>query len=239
VKLAVIIPAYNEEKYLPATLDAINGALKSIQAEAELIVVDNESTDTTHAVAESRGARVVREVEHNIAKVRNTGAKSSTADVLVFIDADTIVRPGVFENICEAMKDERCFGGGVAVEYEKPFERVWIGAFLWICLIIGRWTKMRGGACLFCRRDIFEELGGFDSTIYVGEDIDFHWRLDKLATSRGGHTALVETPIVMTSSRRWNQMNAARLLFFTHPAVVLTSWRVRGLWKDWYERPIR
>ena len=61
---------------------------------------------------------------------------------------------------------------------------------------------MRGGALQFSRRDIFAELDGYDSTIYVGEDIEFHWRLDKLAKKRGGFTAFIEDPPVRTSSNR-------------------------------------
>jgi glycosyltransferase involved in cell wall biosynthesis len=56
MNLSVIIPAYNEEKYLPATLDVLNAALASID-DAEIIVVDNESTDKTREIAGRREAR--------------------------------------------------------------------------------------------------------------------------------------------------------------------------------------
>ena len=236
MRLSIIIPAYNEEAYLPATLDAINTAITS---DAEVIVVDNMSTDATRQIAEERGANVIMETERNIGKVRNTGAGAASGDVLIFIDADSIVRPGIFENIIEAASDERCFGGAAAVEYEPISNRILIQWFVKLYPILGNWLKMRGGALQFCRADVFRELGGFDATIYVGEDIDFGWRLDRFARESGAHTSFIKQPKVLTSSRRWNRMGIVRLLFFTHPIVVLTAWRFRSFWKDWYEDAIR
>ena len=236
MRLSVIIPAYNEEKYLPATLDAID---ESKVDDMEVIVVDNDSKDATRDVAVARGAKVVTEIERNIGQVRNTGAEVASGDVLVFIDADSIVRAGQFEKIVEAMSDGSCLGGSAAVEHEPIENRFVVLWFMLLWPIVGKLTKMRGGALQFCRADVFRELGGYDATIFVGEDIDFHWRLDKLADERGGHTITIEEPKVLTSSRRWNRMGLVRLLFFTFPVTVLLAWRVRSFWKDWYEDGIR
>ena len=236
MKLSIIIPAYNEENYLPATLDAINAAKAS---DTEVLVVDNQSTDATRDIAVGRGAKVVTEIEHNIGKVRNTGAEAASGDVLVFIDADSIVRVGIFEKIVEAASDERCVGGYAAVEYEPIQNRTLVRWFTKLYPILGEWMKMRGGALQFCRPRVFRDLGGFDTTIYVGEDIDFAWRLDRLARDRDSHTAFIELPKVLTSSRRWQQMGFIRLMFFTHPITVFAARRVRYFWKDWYENAIR
>ena len=236
MKLSIIIPAYNEENYLPATLDAINAAKTN---DTEVIVVDNRSTDATRDIAVTRGAKVVTESERNIGKVRNTGADAASGDVLVFIDADSIVRAGIFEKIVEAASDQRCFGGSAAVEFEPIKNRPLIRWFTMLYPILGELMKMRGGALQFCRYHIFRELRGFDTTIYVGEDIDFGWRLDRLARDRGAHTTFIEQPKVLTSSRRWQRMGFLRLMFFTHPITVLAARRVRSFWKDWYEDTIR
>ena len=238
MNISVIIPAYNEEKYLGETLVALKTALVSID-EAEVIVVDNGSTDATRAIALENGARTVEEPEHNIAKVRNKGAEVATGKTIVFLDADTLVRPGVFEKIIAEMSDEKCFGGSVAVEYMRIESRLIVVWFMLLWPFLGKLTKMRGGALQFCRADVFRELKGYDTTIYVGEDIDFHWRLDRLARDRDAHTAFIEEPKVLTSSRRWNRMGLVRMLFFTHPVTVLLAWRIRSFWKDWYEDAIR
>ena len=72
MKLSVIIPAYNEEEYLHETLRYIRNALSVLTHPSEIIVVDNDSKDKTRQVAQSFGAKVFPESEHNISRVRNT-----------------------------------------------------------------------------------------------------------------------------------------------------------------------
>src|SRR4051812_49732308 len=121
--LSVIVPAYNEEKLLPQTLNAIHAALADI-GESELIVVDNESTDRTHEIAEARGALIVSETVHNISAVRNAGSKAAAGGGIFFVGADTLVRARVFLKIVKAVFDPPCFCGSGAVEYERPYTRV-------------------------------------------------------------------------------------------------------------------
>lgn len=93
--ISVAIPARNEEKYLPATLAALIRARAFLAGKGgrllEILVVDNDSTDQTAQIASASGARVIHEPEHNIAAVRNAGAKAASGEVLVFLDADTLV----------------------------------------------------------------------------------------------------------------------------------------------------
>lgn len=238
MRVSAVIPAYNEEGLLPATMSALMAALSTIE-KYEIIVVDNASTDRTREIAARFGARIVDETEHNIGKVRNTGAGHATGEVIVFIDADTLVKPGIFEAIIATMTDPLCVGGSVAVEYESELRRAWLRWFMKLWPFLGKLFNMRQGALQFARADIFRELGGYDTTIYVGEDIEFHWRLDKLAKKRGGHTAFIENPAVLTSSRRWDRMGLVRMLIVTHPITIFLGWRIRSLWKDWYENAIR
>jgi glycosyltransferase involved in cell wall biosynthesis len=95
MSISVIVPAYNEEKYLGATLKSIQKAkeflLEKDALPIEIIVVDNGSTDSTSDIALLSGASVVKETKHNVARVRNAGASFAKGEVLVFIDADTIV----------------------------------------------------------------------------------------------------------------------------------------------------
>ena len=109
--------------------------------DVEIIVVDNRSTDTTRKIAMSFGARIIDEIEHNIGKVRNTGALAATGDAIVFLDADTLVRPGIFEAIIDAMSDDTCLGGSVAVEYEPPRNRqILMRWFMRLWTVLGRFT---------------------------------------------------------------------------------------------------
>ena len=176
MKVSVIIPAFNEELALPETLEQIGKALSILVLPSEIIVVDNDSQDKTKQIAESFGAKVFLEKEHNIGKVRNTGAKNSTGDVLIFIDADTLVPETLFQKIAAVMEDKKCFGGAVAVEYIN-FRRKWMKFYLAGWKFWGKFFNMAQGAAQFCRKSVFEKLEGYDQTIFMGEDIEFYWRL--------------------------------------------------------------
>jgi glycosyltransferase involved in cell wall biosynthesis len=238
MNISVVIPAYNEEKLLGRTLESVMSAIGEIGG-AEVIVVDNRSTDATREIAAGFGLKVMSEPERNIGQVRNTGGIAAQGEVIVFLDADTVVRPGLFKEIAAAMSDERCSGGSVAVEYEVPERRGWVWYFLQLTVFIGKLLKMRQGATQFCRKDVFVELGGYDTSIYVAEDVEFHWRLDRLARRRGGHTAFIEDPKVITSTRRFEKMSLLKTIVITHPVTIFSMWRKRSVWKDWYENAVR
>src|SRR5262245_35655412 len=95
MKLSVIIPAFNEERFLPQTLGCLRQAAEQIgfapERDIETIVVDNASSDRTAEIALAAGAKVISVPEHNIARVRNVGARTASADLLVFLDADTLI----------------------------------------------------------------------------------------------------------------------------------------------------
>src|SRR5262245_61274581 len=101
--ISVVIPAFNEEAYIERTIESLRAATTYLESlggsTVELLVVDNASTDATATLATRLGVRVVDEREHNVSKVRNTGARAAMYDVLVFIDADTLVPRELFDRI--------------------------------------------------------------------------------------------------------------------------------------------
>src|SRR4030095_10474512 len=119
--ISVVIPAFNEEAHLGETLASLNRAKALLRDEghspAEIIVVDNASDDSTADVARAFGAIVTKETHHNVASVRNSGARFSNGEVLVFVDADTIVPDKLLTRIVDAMSDATCFGGAVDTDY--------------------------------------------------------------------------------------------------------------------------
>ena len=236
MKFSAIVPAYNEENYLAPTLRAIGAAVGDLPFET--IVVDNESTDQTANIAESFGARIVFETEHNIAKVRNTGAKAATGDVLIFIDADTRVPPNLFQKIAGLMKDEKCFGGAVAVEFDES-SRKWMKYYLLGWKFWEKSFNMKQGATQFCRKAVFEKLNGYDKSIYVGEDLEFYWRLAKFAKQNQAHLSFIEQPKVKTSARRLDKTSLWKTFVHWNPMFIRLAWRKKSLWKDWYENTFR
>ena len=238
MKISVIIPAYNEELALPETLERIGKALSVAACPSEIIVVDNDSQDKTKQLAEAFGAKVFLEKEHNISKVRNTGERNSSGDVLIFIDADTLVPDTLFQKIAAVMEDEKCFGGAVAVGY-GDFERKWMRFYLMGWAFWGKLFNMAQGAAQFCRKSIFEELEGYNQTIFMGEDVEFYWRLSKVAKRNRGYLYFVEHPKVITSTRRFDKMSLWKTFLLTHPIFIRLTWRKKSLWKDWYEKAVR
>lgn len=238
MQLSVVIPAYNEELYLPETLSCVTKALAVARCPREILVVDNDSHDRTRAISESFGATVVSEQEHNISRVRNTGAAHASGDVLIFIDADTLVHELLFKRIAGAMEDEKCLGGAVAVNWGE-LQRTWMNLYL----LGGKfWTtvfNMKQGAAQFCRKPVFEKLHGYDQTIFMGEDVEFYWRLSKFTKQNGGYLNFIEDLPVTTSARRFDKMDLWKTLLLTNPMFIPFAWRKKKWWNDWYEDAVR
>jgi glycosyltransferase involved in cell wall biosynthesis len=236
MSISVIVPAYNEERYLGETLKSIQRAkeflLKRDAVPTEIIVVDNGSTDSTSDLARSCGASVVHEPKHIVARVRNAGASSAKGNVLVFIDADTIVPEQLLWRIKEVMASPACFGGAVATEYRPAKTLVKIHLHLW--RILGKVAGMAQGATQFSRRDVFASLRGYDESLYMGEDVDFHWRLKRFAKRKNGQICFIEDIQVVPSARRFDQWPLWRTLIWTNPFFVLAFRRKERAWRGWY-----
>lgn len=99
--ISVVIPAYNEEKYLPRCLESLKN---QTYQNFEIIVVDNNSTDKTAAIAGKFGARVIRETVQGTTPARERGFREAKAEIIARTDADTIVTPNWLEVIHESFR---------------------------------------------------------------------------------------------------------------------------------------
>ena len=241
MKLTIIIPAFNEEAYLPSTLDSIQTSAAHLrthsEAEIDIIVVDNNSEDATAAVARSKGATVVPEPVQGIARARNAGAGNANGDVLVFVDADVQLPTALLAEIHTAMSAPACVGGAVDVEY-RP-KRGFIRFYLRAWRILARLTGMAQGATQFCRKSVFDEMGGYDEKAWIGEDADFFWALKKLARRTGRSTRFIQAPRVQASSRRFDKWPLWKILVWTNPLFIALFRRRKAFWSGLYSRPVR
>ena len=239
--ISVIVPAYNEEAWLPATLDSIQAAADHLWATAnvtvELIVVDNNSTDETAAIARNRGAAVVREPVPGIGRARNAGARKATGQVLVFVDADVRVPRTLLRVIRDTLLDSRCLGGGVDTEYCPRRFLVRLNLLGW--RLLAALIPMAQGATQFCRRPDFEHVGGYSEEIWMGEDTDFYRDLRRLARQTGRTVRFIRTPRVRPSARRFDRWPAWKTLVWTNPVFILLFRRWKAAWAGWYARPVR
>ncbi len=212
MKIAVIIPALNEEQALPGTLASVTRL-----GFDELIVVDGGSTDRT--------VEFVRSLEHEApasnlaprtsnlrlitsaagrARQMNAGASHSRADVLLFLHADTHLPDGARQAVEEALADPACVGGRFDLRFADDRGPAWLIARL--INLRSRWSGIAtGDQALFVRREVFATLGGF-ADIPIMEDVDFTRRL-----KRAGRVAPLRVRVT-TSFRRWEQCGTFRTI---------------------------
>ena len=209
--LSFIVPAYNEEFELGATLTALKAA---VQTHAhEIIVVDDGSTDRTAEIARDAGARVVAIHRRQIAASRNAGARAATGDILLFVDADTRINSRHVAGALAAL-DAGFSGGSSRLDAEgrmPGWARLMIAAFCTVYFAM----KLGAGAFLFTTRANFDQVGGFDETVYIGEEVLFSRALKKL-----GPFKILREPMV-TSGRKLRMYSAKEL--FAHSLRVLTG----------------
>jgi glycosyltransferase involved in cell wall biosynthesis len=199
--ISLVIPAYNEEAYLGACLDA---AVKHAGPKAcEIIVVDNDSTDRTREVAQ-RYPQVVYlfEPRKGITKARQCGYLHSRGDILAFVDADTIMPEGWIEQVEQQFrKDDRlaCLSGPYRF-YDLPWLRRSIASFWFVAarpmsLAFGYLVV---GGNFAIRRSALDAMGGFDLSIeFYGEDADIARRARKF-----GRVCFMPDLVMPTSGRR-------------------------------------
>ena len=203
--ISFIVPAYNEEVMVGATVRTLRASASAIGAPYELLVVDDDSTDATAAVARDSGAAVLQVKLRQIAAVRNAGARAAQGDLLVFVDADTLVP----ENTLRAMLDAvsgGAIGGGARVRFDAHGISAWTRrlseAGCWLMYRLG----FTGGCFLFARRNAFEAAGGFDERYFASEEIHL-----KLALGKLGPFTVVPAAVI-TSGRKLRIFTAGQIL---------------------------
>lgn len=169
IGVSFIVPAFNEETLLGATLEALHEAGRALGEPYEILVVDDASTDRTADIARGHKARVVSVNCRHIAGTRNAGARAATGQMFVFVDADTIVSPEVTLAAVAAVR-AGAVGGGSALKFDGViplFARVITPFAVWLLRIF----SVAPGCFLFCSREAFFAVGGFDETFFGAEDV--------------------------------------------------------------------
>jgi len=192
--VSFVIPAYNEARLLGKTLSAIEKAARALRLTFEMIVVDDASVDGTPEIARAHGARVVSVNFRQIAATRNAGARAAAGAWLVFVDADTIISEMLLRDAIAALK-AGAVGGGCVVRFDEPvprYGRVLIALILPVYRALG----LAAGCFLFCTRQAFDAVGGFDEKLFAAEEAVISRALGRL-----GRFVLLRTAVV-TSARK-------------------------------------
>lgn len=203
--LSFIVPAFNEETVLGETLRSLDAAARRAGEPFEVIVVDDASTDDTAAIARAHDATVLRVELHRISAVRNAGARIARGDLLVFVDADTLVHADTLTQMLDAVRSG-AIGGGARVRLDEHGLPRWVRVLSsFTCWLVYR-LRIAGGCFIFARREAFAAVGGFDERYFASEEIHFGNALKKI-----GRFALVPAP-VMSSGRKLRLFSGWQLL---------------------------
>lgn len=200
MRLSFVIPAYNEEQYLPACLESILSQTRYLpnygKGFVEIIVVNNASTDNTKQVAlRYPGVRVVDEPRKGLTWARQAGFLASTGSLIANVDSDCRLTPGWITQVLNTFdKDPRLAAlSGPLVYYDlTPTQRFFVRVFYmtaFLTYVINRWVLRVGsmvqGGNFVLNRWALETIGGFNLDIsFYGEDTDIARRLNSVGKVR-------------------------------------------------------
>lgn len=250
--LTIVIPAYNEERYIAACLDSI-AALN--EKPDEVILVDNNSTDKTLAIAKKyKFVKILHEKRQHQSFAQATGFNTATSDILGRIDADSVLPPDWVSKIKNAFEDKNVVAvTGGAEPYDVPFK--WIGFaifhgyFYTSSLVAGiqllwgancavkrsAWRKIKNKVLL--RPDIFEDYDLAFCLSRIGV-ISYIPGMRMGVSFRALHTTFSKHVEYQLRSVRTFHLRASRpryflfillwsLTFLVYPLAVIDDWLLR------------
>jgi len=200
--ISIIIPAHNEEAYLGATLDALE---RQNCKWFEVIIVANGCTDRTPEIARSRCHRLIVLSLKNLGMARNIGARMARGEVLVFLDADTILEPMALRRIAQDFTKEYAAG---TIRGQPDGRRFAYRVIYALKNLIHRLAVHPGSSgVILCWKEHFLRSGGFDESLEVRENSDLMKRL-----KRFGRYKYIPDITATTSMRRYERRGVGRVV---------------------------
>ena len=192
MRLSFVVPAYNEEAYLPACLESILAQTLELGDEVEIIVVNNASTDRTRDVTFGYPrVRVIDEPRKGLTYARQAGFAASTGMLIANVDSDSRLTAGWVEQVLATFAAEPKIVAlsGPFIYYDLTTgQRVSVQVFYAVAFMVyalNRYVLRAGsmvqGGNFVLRRDALEQIGGFDTAItFYGEDTDIARRMNRV-----------------------------------------------------------
>lgn len=199
--ITVVIPAYNEEKYLPICLSAL--AKQSYpKKNYHVVVVDNNSTDNTAEIAKKFGAKIIKEKQQGHVYSLNTGLKNAQGDIIAVTDADTTCAPNWLRTLARAFEDQRVVGitGSIKMDTESEALSTFLLRLYQVFLYIHFACKKPhfAGPNMALRKSAFKKLKSVDTRYKIGGDVAIGMQLKHL-----GRVKFERKLLTTTSSRRF------------------------------------
>jgi glycosyltransferase involved in cell wall biosynthesis len=221
---SVVIPAFNEEKYIGKLLDSlVNQGFKDF----EVIVSDGDSEDGTKEVVETYYNKLplnfISSKERGPANQRNNGARLAKGDNILFLDSDCYVRPDFLRKVHKVISRSNC---KAIIGFMRPDEKRLVFRIFYffnnLFIFLSQFFKPgANGAFMMIERNLFNEVGGFDPEVKWAEDAEFFRRVKDVYSNNRVYPNLVVT----TSTRRFHSEGvlsySLRVLEMASKAAVL------------------
>lgn len=211
-----VIPCHNEEGYIDRLLNDISSQ-KFHEHNYETIVVDNSSSDRTidqiwqfAELNPSANIKLIHEYNLGVSLARNTGAKNSSGNFLIFLDADNRISDNFLSYIYSKINKNPNVMAGTFRTLPYSFSPKGLFTF-WILELIKLTIKRPFGKS-FVKKSIFDLVGGFNVQIKLGENGEFLCRVKKALDALDGNFIHITNP-VKCSLRRFNRVGYAKILF--------------------------
>ncbi|MCC7549945.1 MAG: glycosyltransferase [Methanobacterium sp.] len=206
MKLSIIIPTFNEEKYLPALLESIK---RQDFDDYEVIVADAGSQDRTREIAQEWGCKVV---DGGMPAVgRNHGTEKARGDYLLFLDSDVILTRDYLESCVYEFQEREL---GIAITQITPLSDTFLDKvthdFANFFMKRVENIKPHGAGCygIITTKKLHKEVGGFDEDLDFGEDTDYIERIGAISQFR-----VLRTPKLLVSTRRVQEEGLRNVAF--------------------------
>ncbi len=235
IRLSFVIPAYNEEAYLSQCLESVLEQTRDLAVAAEIVVVNNASTDRTREVALAYpGVRVVDEPRKGLTHARQAGFRACSGELIANVDADSRLTPGWVANVLDtfAGTPQLAALSGPLLYYDlTPKQAKMVRLFYamaWGTYLINRYvlrvgSMVQGGNFVVERRAL-EAIGGFNLAIsFYGEDTDIARRLSQVGV------VLFTLDLKMFSS--------ARRLKHEGMVTIAIRYSINYFWTTFLKRP--
>jgi glycosyltransferase involved in cell wall biosynthesis len=204
VMISVVIPARNEEDFLPATIEALKA---QTYRNFEIIVVANGCHDRTADLSRELGCRVFELGDRGLGAARNLGGREATGQILLFLDADTLLPKEALRTV--AAKFRRCHSCGTL--WGEPDSRRLSYKLIYATknFIHGLRIHCGSSGVILCWKNDFLKVGGFDETLYLRENSHLMKRLLRF----GRYCFITRTPAI-TSMRRYESQGTGEMVRF-------------------------
>ena len=162
----------------------------------------------------------MQEPINQIARARNAGAAKARGRFLIFIDADTRIQPELLVEALHRLEETPCVGGGSVIKVESEVSALGrIGIGLWAH--ISRFTRIAAGSFIFCRREAFKAVGGYDESLYASEEVRFSRLIKKWGRSNDLDFVILDKAPALTSARKLNWYSGPQILGWIALMIVM------------------